>query len=69
MKLTHHTFKKRSSSRKRISVAAGLAIAKGNVVFTEKIVTMATQNQKKRARVKIGNIHSALPREKRCPGP
>lgn len=35
-KLTHHTFKNRSSSRKRISVVAGLAIAKGNVVFTER---------------------------------
>lgn len=36
MKLTHHTFKNKSSSRKRISVVAGLAIAKGNVVFTER---------------------------------
>lgn len=36
MKLTHNTFKNRSLSRKRISVVAGLAIAKGNVVFTER---------------------------------
>lgn len=36
MKLTHHTFKNRSLGRKRGSVVAGLAIAEGNVVFTER---------------------------------